>query len=62
MHMGLAVHMQVLKCRDHKTGELCALKVIRNQKRFHKQALIEIRILEHLCNEASRVALTFPSS
>lgn len=39
---------QVLKCRDHKTGEVCALKVIRNQKRFHKQALIEIRILDHL--------------
>ncbi|KAL3143162.1 hypothetical protein ABBQ38_002022 [Trebouxia sp. C0009 RCD-2024] len=42
---------QVLKCRDHKTGEVCALKVIQNQKRFHKQALIEIRILDHLRNQ-----------
>lgn len=39
---------QVLKCRDHKTGELVALKVIRNQKRFHKQAQVEVKILEHL--------------
>ena len=44
---------QVLKCRDHKTGEMCALKVIRNQKRFHKQALIEIKILEHLRAQVS---------
>ena len=44
---------QVLKCRDHKTGDLCALKVIRNQKRFHKQALIEIKILEHLRAQVS---------
>ena len=40
--------LQVLKCRDHKTGELVALKVIRNQKRFHKQAQVEVKILEHL--------------
>ncbi len=44
---------QVFKCRDHKTGEMCALKVIRNQKRFHKQALVEIKILEHLRNQVT---------
>jgi len=43
----------VFKCRDHKTGEMCALKVIRNQKRFHKQALVEIKILEHLRNQVT---------
>ena len=47
----VCLHKQVLKCRDHKTGEVCAIKVIRNQKRFHKQALIEMRILEHLRNQ-----------
>ena len=35
---------QVLNCRDHKSGDLVALKVIRNQKRFHKQAQVEVEI------------------
>ena len=39
---------QVLKCFDHKTKELRAVKIIRNKKRFHQQALIEVKILEHL--------------
>lgn len=39
---------QVLKCLDHKTKMLKAVKVIRNKKRFHHQALIELKILEHL--------------
>eukprot|EP00756_Hemistasia_phaeocysticola_P032532 Hpha_TRINITY_DN16412_c0_g1::TRINITY_DN16412_c0_g1_i1::g.158874::m.158874/K18669/DYRK2_3_4; dual specificity tyrosine-phosphorylation-regulated kinase 2/3/4 len=39
---------QVLKCRDHRRGTLCAVKMIRNKKRFHRQAQIEVRILKHL--------------
>lgn len=39
---------QVLKCRDHRTGEFVAIKIIRNKKRFHHQALVEIKILENL--------------
>ena len=39
---------QVLKCYDHKTGQHIALKIVRNEKRFHRQAQEEIRILEHL--------------
>ncbi|CAF1007182.1 unnamed protein product [Adineta steineri] len=38
----------VVKCYDHKTGQLVALKIVRNEKRFHRQAQEEIRILEHL--------------
>ncbi|UJR28416.1 hypothetical protein I4U23_009656 [Adineta vaga] len=38
----------VVKCHDHKTGQQVALKIIRNEKRFHRQAQEEIRILEHL--------------
>ncbi|XP_060635546.2 dual specificity tyrosine-phosphorylation-regulated kinase 4 [Anolis sagrei] len=38
----------VLKCLDHKTGEKVAVKVIRNKKRFHNQALIEVSILNAL--------------
>ncbi|KAI0303440.1 hypothetical protein B0F90DRAFT_1935362 [Multifurca ochricompacta] len=39
---------QVLSCRDHATGESVAIKIIRNKKRFHHQALVEIKILDNL--------------
>ena len=39
---------QVLKAYDHRTQQHIALKIVRNEKRFHRQANEEIRILEHL--------------
>ncbi|GBF91610.1 dual-specificity tyrosine-(Y)-phosphorylation regulated kinase [Raphidocelis subcapitata] len=39
---------QVLKVLDYKTGAYRALKIIRNKKRFHHQAQVELRVLEHL--------------
>jgi dual specificity tyrosine-phosphorylation-regulated kinase 2/3/4 len=39
---------QVLQCRDHKTGGSVAVKIIRNKKRFHSQALVEVKILQQL--------------
>ncbi|KAF9916722.1 hypothetical protein FBU30_001178 [Linnemannia zychae] len=36
---------QVAKCYDHKTGEYVAIKIIRNKKRFHCQAIVEVKIL-----------------
>lgn len=39
---------QVVKAYDHKTHQNVALKMVRNEKRFHRQAQEEIRILEHL--------------
>lgn len=39
---------QVVKAYDHKTQSHIALKMVRNEKRFHRQAQEEIRILEHL--------------
>ncbi|XP_044852953.1 dual specificity tyrosine-phosphorylation-regulated kinase 4 isoform X3 [Mauremys mutica] len=39
---------QVAKCLDHKTNELVAVKIIRNKKRFHNQALVEVKILDAL--------------
>ncbi|KAF8507320.1 hypothetical protein BU17DRAFT_78128 [Hysterangium stoloniferum] len=39
---------QVLNCRDHATGTSVAIKIIRNKKRFHHQALVEIKILDNL--------------
>uniref|UniRef100_A0A8C2FJH9 Dual-specificity tyrosine-(Y)-phosphorylation regulated kinase 2 n=1 Tax=Cyprinus carpio TaxID=7962 RepID=A0A8C2FJH9_CYPCA len=39
---------QVVKAYDHKNHQQVALKMVRNEKRFHRQAAEEIRILEHL--------------
>lgn len=39
---------KVLKCVDHKTGKLVAVKLIINRKRFHIQALVEADILRVL--------------
>jgi dual specificity tyrosine-phosphorylation-regulated kinase 2/3/4 len=39
---------QVVRCIDHKTGILVAVKIIRNKKRFHQQALVEVNILQKL--------------
>lgn len=50
---------QVLLAKDHKTGQECALKVIRNKTRFHQQALVEVEILKLLgekdCNDQYNV-------
>ncbi|KAI9718844.1 MAG: hypothetical protein M1828_006533 [Chrysothrix sp. TS-e1954] len=39
---------QVVRCIDHKMGKLVAIKIIRNKKRFHQQALVEVNILQRL--------------
>ncbi|KAG1521492.1 hypothetical protein G6F52_006700 [Rhizopus delemar] len=39
---------QVVKCVDHKTGQMVAIKLIRNRKRFQAQALTELNILKKL--------------
>lgn len=48
---------QVVRCIDHKSGKLVAIKIIRNKKRFHQQALIEVNILRRLREWVSRVML-----
>lgn len=47
---------QVLQCRDHCTGLSVAVKIIRNKKRFHHQALVEVKILENLKKWVSPLA------
>ncbi|CDW76667.1 serine threonine protein kinase [Stylonychia lemnae] len=39
---------QALKCYDYKTNQFVALKIIRNKKRFHHQAGVELKILQYL--------------
>ena len=45
---------QVVRCIDHKVGNLVAVKIIRNKKRFHAQALVEVNILKKLRDWVSR--------
>lgn len=40
--------MKVLRCMDHATGQQVAVKIIRNKRRFQKQAQIEANILRKL--------------
>jgi len=47
---------QVVRCVDHKLGGLCAVKIIRNKKRFHQQALVEVNILKKLKEWVSHCA------
>ena len=37
-----------MKCFDYKTNEFVAVKIIRNKKRFHHQAGVELNILNYL--------------
>ena len=46
--LGAGSFGSVVKCRDHKNNNDVAVKIIRNKKRFHQQALIEIKILNVL--------------
>ncbi|KAJ3222012.1 Dual specificity tyrosine-phosphorylation-regulated kinase [Clydaea vesicula] len=42
---------QVAKCLDHKTNRIVALKIIRNKKRFEKQGMVEVKVLDKLRKE-----------
>jgi serine/threonine protein kinase len=42
---------QVVKCYDHKLKMNVAVKVIRNKKRFEKQGLVEVHVLNRLTSE-----------
>jgi dual specificity tyrosine-phosphorylation-regulated kinase 2/3/4 len=46
--LGKSSFGQVLRCRDHATGESVAVKIARNKKSLHNQALTEAKILEDL--------------
>ena len=39
---------QVVRAYDHKSQQHVAIKIIRNKSRFHRQALVEVKVLNHL--------------
>eukprot|EP00826_Nyctotherus_ovalis_P058238 TRINITY_DN798_c0_g3_i2.p1 TRINITY_DN798_c0_g3~~TRINITY_DN798_c0_g3_i2.p1 ORF type:complete len:311 (-),score=83.76 TRINITY_DN798_c0_g3_i2:1307-2239(-) len=39
---------QAIKCLDHKKQKLVALKIIKSNKRFYHQALVEVKILKYI--------------
>jgi hypothetical protein len=44
--LGCGTFGQVVKCRNIKTKELIALKVIKNKTAYYKQSLVEVTILD----------------
>ncbi|KAI8996938.1 kinase-like domain-containing protein [Pilobolus umbonatus] len=48
--LGSGTFGQVVKCRNLETGELVAVKVIKNKPAYTKQGRVEIEILSHLNN------------
>lgn len=49
--LGCGSFGQVVKCYDHKTKSQVALKIIRNKRRFEKQGLVEVTVLNKLTSE-----------
>lgn len=49
---------QVVRCVDHRDGGVVAIKIIRNKKRFHQQALVEVGILGRLRDWVSATQYT----
>ncbi|KAI9361201.1 kinase-like domain-containing protein, partial [Zopfochytrium polystomum] len=42
---------QVARCFDHKTKKYVAVKIIRNKKRFEKQGVVEVKVLDKVRRE-----------
>jgi dual specificity tyrosine-phosphorylation-regulated kinase 2/3/4 len=43
--IGKGAFGQVLKCYDHKTKQLVAMKLVKNQKKYYYQAAVEAKLL-----------------
>ena len=39
---------KTIKCKDHKTSEFVAIKILKEKKRLYQQAMVEIEILKYI--------------
>jgi len=46
--LGKGTFGQAIKCLDHKTRQIVALKIIKSKKKFYYQAMVEVKILKYL--------------
>ena len=46
--LGNGSYGEAIKCFDHKTNENVCIKIIKSNDKFQSQAMIEIKILEHI--------------
>ncbi|XP_066551097.1 homeodomain-interacting protein kinase 2-like [Amia ocellicauda] len=49
--LGRGVFGQVVKCRNHRTDEIVAIKILKNKPAYERQCLIEATILARLSRE-----------
>lgn len=52
--LGKGAFGDVYQALDHKTGEQVAVKVIRNERRFHLQGKVEVQVLDALKEHSDR--------
>lgn len=52
--LGKGAFGDVYQALDHKTGERVALKIIRNERRFHHQGKVEVEVLRTLRGHSER--------
>ena len=48
--LGIGSFGQTTKCFDHKTKEIVALKIIKNNKKFTTQGFVEVKLLRYCLN------------
>jgi len=63
--LGQGTFGQVVKCQNLRTGEVIAVKVVKNKTAYFNQSMMEVSVLDLVDTEQclfSRVSLKFSSS
>ena len=55
--IGKGAFGRVIRCLDHKEGTQVAVKIIRNARKFHRQAMVEIQVLKTLRGKSVQYAV-----